>query len=121
MPRAPGRSSTARATLTRRNNALAINSLQRQVNLLRSVDYGPVQQQVQQWTEKFCSADLAVNDEDVGTNAGEDSTASRQARALWIVVRNDRPLLFDATDFSRSEYNSIAATSTLTTSSSNNF
>ena len=69
-------------------------------NTFRAVDYGPVQQQVQQWSEKFCSADLAPADEDVGTNSGEDSTAARQARMLWMEVRNDRPLLFDATDFS---------------------
>ena len=66
----PRRTRTARATLTRRHNALAINSLQRQVNTLRAVDYGPVQQQIQVWTEKFCSADIQPSDDDVGHNGG---------------------------------------------------
>lgn len=84
--------------MQRRSNALAINSLQRQVNKLKAVDYGPVQYQCHRMSEQFCSSHIASDE------AGDPglSIVDNPDR-VWIEVRKDRPLLFDATDFSHAE------------------
>lgn len=84
--------------MQRRQNALAINSIQRQVNRLKAVDYGPVQYQCQRMSEQFCSGHIGSDEaSDPGLSVVDNPDR------VWVEVRKDRPLLFDATDFTCAE------------------
>ena len=68
---------------------MAINSLQRQVNTLRAVDYGPIQYQVQEWTEKFCSADLDGSGSIDRNSSSRIAVPSEQREALEAYYKKD--------------------------------
>lgn len=99
VPRRPRQTGRTKAVMQRRQNALAINSIQRQVNRLKAVDYGPVQYQCHRMSEQFCSDKIPA---DEAADPGIDHAQASEA-GTWVEVRSDRPLLFDATDFTHAE------------------
>ena len=98
VPRAPRKTSKQAATLTRRRNALAINSLARQVASLKRRDWGPVQTSHQLLTESAGEYDK-ITDNGIMVNVPNPPNWSQHPMIRDIEVQKNMPLLFDVNNY----------------------